>query len=181
MVHHSPSQQCFLDPERVDDKHNEETVHHEGERFWQLVKTLNCFLTLMPHDEDKDTVFTDTDLKALLLKSVPFTWQDVYLLKGIRSTDDFRQMFSYFIQFQNITDAQGFSKSCATPQNLETKQQHKYSRTKRECVNYNYPCLTNPFLTFYMEQAPESTSPEALSTVMNTDNSNKSNKQIYMF
>ena len=48
------------------------------------------------------------------------------------------------------------------------------------CFNNNYPCLTNPFPTLYIEQAPESTSPEALSTVTNTDNSNKSNKQTYV-
>ena len=38
-------------------------------------------------------------------------------------------MLSYFIQFQNITETQGFSKSFATPQNFEIKQQHKYSCT----------------------------------------------------
>ena len=42
--------------------------------FGKRLKALSCFLTLMPHDEEKDTVFTDTDLKALLLKSVPLTW-----------------------------------------------------------------------------------------------------------
>ena len=83
----------------------------------------------MPHDENKVTVFTDTDLKALLLKSVPTAWQNTYLLRGTRNTDDFQQMLSYFIQFQNITNAQGFSKLFTTPQKLETKQQHKYSRT----------------------------------------------------
>ena len=35
------------------------------------LKTLNHYLTLMPHDDKKDTVFTDTDLKAWLLKSMP--------------------------------------------------------------------------------------------------------------
>ena len=48
------------------------------------------------------------------------------------------------------------------------------------CFNNNYPCLTNPFPTLYIEQTPESTSPEALSTVTNTNNSNKSNKQTYV-
>ena len=48
------------------------------------------------------------------------------------------------------------------------------------CFNNNYPCLTNPFPTLYIEQAPESTSPEALSTVTNTNNSKKSNKQTYV-
>ena len=85
----------------------------------------------MPHDEDKDMIFTDTDLKALLLKSVPMAWQNAYLLRCTRNTDNFRQMLSYFIQFQNITNAQGFSKLFATPQNSETKQQQEYSRTNR--------------------------------------------------
>jgi hypothetical protein len=39
--------------------------------FGNKLKMLSCFLTLMPHDEDKDTALMDTDLKALLLKSVP--------------------------------------------------------------------------------------------------------------
>ena len=43
----------------------------------------------MPHDEDNDMVFMDTDLKALLLKFVPSAWQNVYLLKGTRNTDNF--------------------------------------------------------------------------------------------
>ena len=181
-------------------------------------------------------------------------------------------MLSYFNQFQSITNTQGFSKSFETPQNLETKQQHKYSRTNcgrsgrfhsphqvgqrdtdripqktnsaqsgpfidykgpcpvhpmsshtwgdchnnpknkamggqhnntqsnahhykggnfyasRGCrrgqghghFNNNYPCLTNTFPTLYIKQTPESTSPEALSTVTNTDNSNTSNKQTYV-
>ena len=42
----------------------------------------------------------------------------------------------------------------------------------RGCFNNNYPCLANPFPTLYSKQAPVSTSPEALSTVTNTDNSN---------
>ena len=42
--------------------------------FGNRLKALSCFLTLMPHDEEKDTVFTDKDLTALLLKSVPVTW-----------------------------------------------------------------------------------------------------------
>ena len=50
--------------------------------FGNRLKTLNHYLTLMPHDDKKDTVFTDTDLKALLLKSMPSSWQNAYLLKG---------------------------------------------------------------------------------------------------
>ena len=57
--------------------------------FGNRLKTLNRFLALMPQDEEKDMIFTDTDLKALLLKSMPHTWQNSYLLKGTRITDDF--------------------------------------------------------------------------------------------
>ena len=57
--------------------------------FGNRLKTLNQFLTLMPHDDDKDSAFTDTDLKALLLKSMPLSWQNAYLLKGTRVSDDF--------------------------------------------------------------------------------------------
>ena len=32
--------------------------------FGNRLKTLNQFLALMPHDEDKDTIFSDSDLKA---------------------------------------------------------------------------------------------------------------------
>ena len=91
----------------MDDKYIEETIHHE----------------------DKDTVFIDTDLKALLLKSVPPTWYNAYLLKGTQMTDNFCQMLSYFIQFQSITDIQGTSKSFAVSQSLDTRNQHKYIGT----------------------------------------------------
>ena len=50
--------------------------------FGNRLKTLNCSLTLMPHDDEKDTVFTDTDLKALHLKSMPLSWQNKYFLQG---------------------------------------------------------------------------------------------------
>ena len=56
--------------------------------FGNIIKTLNCFLALMPH-EDQDFVFTDTDLKALLLKSMPLSWQNTYLLKGSRVSVNF--------------------------------------------------------------------------------------------
>ena len=67
----------------------------------------------MPHDEEIDTVFTDTDMKALLLKSMP-------------PTDNFCKRLSYFVQFQNITGTQGISKSFAISRNLEIRKQHKY-------------------------------------------------------
>jgi hypothetical protein len=57
--------------------------------FGNRLKILNCFLTLLPHDDNKDSVFTDTDLKALLLKLMPLSWQNAYLLKGTRTSDDF--------------------------------------------------------------------------------------------
>jgi hypothetical protein len=97
--------------------------------FGNSLKTLNYFLTLMPHDDDKDAAFTDTDLKALLLKSMPLSWQNAYLLKGTRISDDFWQMLSYFIQFQNITDNQTGMKVFSASQSLDNGRQHKYSCT----------------------------------------------------
>ena len=94
--------------------------------FGNRLKTLSDFLTLMPHDEEKDTVFTDTDLKARLWKSVPITWQNAYLLKGTRSTDNFCQMLAYFVQFQSITDAQGSSKPYAISLSVNTRKPYKY-------------------------------------------------------
>ena len=99
--------------------------------FGNRLKTLNQFLALMPHDEDKDTIFSDSDLKALLLKSMPISWQYAYLLKGTRVTDDFQQMLAYFVQFQNITETQTMSKSFSANQELSTKRQHKYICTNR--------------------------------------------------
>ena len=97
--------------------------------FGNRLKTLNRFLTLMPHDDDKDSAFTDTDLKALLLKSMPLSWQNAYLLKGTCISDDFRQMLSYFVQFQSITDNQTGTKTFSTSQSLDNGRQHKYSHT----------------------------------------------------
>ena len=57
--------------------------------FGNRLKTLNCCLALMPQDNKKDTVFTETNLKALLLKSMPSSWQNAYLLKGTQTTDNF--------------------------------------------------------------------------------------------
>ena len=50
--------------------------------FGNHIKTLNHFLALMPHDE-QDSTFTETDLKVLLLKSMPLAWQNAYMLKGL--------------------------------------------------------------------------------------------------
>ena len=85
--------------------------------FGNRIKTLNRFLALMPH-EDQDSVFTDTDLKALLLKSMPLSWQNAYLLKGTRASDDFRQMLLYFVQSQSIGDSQVVSKPFFSPTTL---------------------------------------------------------------
>ena len=94
--------------------------------FGNRLKMLNCFLTLMPHNDGKDTVFTDTDLKALLLKSMPLTWQNSYLLIGTCTSDNFRKMLSYFIQLQSITDTQAISRSGIIPQINDNRNQHKY-------------------------------------------------------
>jgi hypothetical protein len=94
--------------------------------FGNRLKTLNRFLTLMPHDDDKDAAFTDTDLKALLLKLMPLSWQNAYLLKGTCISDDFRQMLSYFVQFQSITDNQTGLKVYSASQGLDSGKQHKY-------------------------------------------------------
>ena len=82
--------------------------------FGNLIKALNCFLALMPHD-NQDSVFTDTDLKALLLKSIPLSWQNTYLLKSTRASDNFCQMLSYFVQSQSIGERQVASKPFLSP------------------------------------------------------------------
>jgi hypothetical protein len=94
--------------------------------FGNWLRTLNCFLTLMHHDDDKDVVFTDTDLKALLLKLMPLSWQNAYLLKGTRVSDDFQQRLSYFVQFQSITDNHTGLKVYSASQGLDSGKQHKY-------------------------------------------------------
>ena len=58
----------------------------------------------MPHDHDEDSSFSESDLKALLLKSMPISWQHAYALKGTCSSDDYCHMLSYFVQYQSITD-----------------------------------------------------------------------------
>ena len=70
--------------------------------FGNRLKTLDYYLTLMPHNDKKDAAFTA--LKDLLLKSVPSSWQNAYLLKGTQTTDDFQQMLSYFVQLHSITE-----------------------------------------------------------------------------
>ena len=62
--------------------------------FGNRLKTLNRFLTLMPHDDNNDLVFTDTDLKALLFMLMQLLWQNANLLKGTHVSDDFWQTSS---------------------------------------------------------------------------------------
>ena len=100
--------------------------------FGNRLKTLNLFLALMPQDEEKDLIFTDTDLKALILKSMPPTWQNSYLLKGTRITDDFRQMLAYFVHFQSITDLQATIRSNPGSATWDQKKHNKYARTNHE-------------------------------------------------
>ena len=111
--------------------------------FGNRLKTLSRFLTLMPHDEEKDTVFIDTDLKALLLKSVPVTWQNAYLLKGTRLTDNLCQMLAYFVQFQSITDTQGSSKPYTISQSADNRKPYKYICTNRGQSGRFLPSIQN--------------------------------------
>ena len=65
--------------------------------------------------------------------------------------------------------------------NFYASRGHRHGQGQgRGRFNNYYHCLTNPFPTLYIKQAPASTSPEALSTVKNTGNSNTSNKQTYV-
>ena len=74
--------------------------------FGNWLKALIRFLTLMPHDDENNSVFSDTNLKALFLKSIPLSWQNAYLLKGTHISDDFQLILPYFVQIQSITDNQ---------------------------------------------------------------------------
>ena len=91
--------------------------------FGNRLKTLGCFPTLMPRDDEKDSVFTDTDLKALLLKSKPSSWQNAYLSKGKCTPDDFLQILSYFVQLQSITDFKTDTKALSDSQILDSGKQ----------------------------------------------------------
>ena len=72
--------------------------------FGNRLKTLSCLLHLMPHYHDEDSNISELDLKALLLKSMPLSWQHAYALKGTHTSDDYCHMLSYFVQYQLITD-----------------------------------------------------------------------------
>ena len=73
----------------------------------------------MLYDEDKDMIFTNMNLKALLLKSMPSTWQISYLLKGNTSLTIFWQMLAYLLQFQSITDAHTVTRSNSASANWD--------------------------------------------------------------
>ena len=60
--------------------------------------------------ENQNSLFTDTDIKALLLRSMPLSWQNAFFLKGTCVSDNFCQMLSYFVQSQSIGDSQVASK-----------------------------------------------------------------------
>ena len=105
------------------------------------LKTVNQFFALMPHDEDKDKIFLDTDLKALLLKSIPSTCQNSYLLKGTRVTDNFQQMLASFVQFESITDTQTATRPNSASAILDQRQQDKYTCNKsgqRSCFHFSH-------------------------------------------
>ena len=46
--------------------------------------------------------------------------------------------------------------------------------------SYNAPCLPNPFITLYIQQAPTNDPPDELSTVTNTDTSTVAPTQTYV-
>ena len=104
MAHFLTSGQCICLLEGVDDKYDEKPYTMKVKDFGNRLKTLDRLLHLMPHDHDEDSSFSESDLKALLLKSMPISWQHAYALKGTRSSDDYRHMLSYFVQYQSITD-----------------------------------------------------------------------------
>ena len=87
--------------------------------FGNCIKTLNRFLALMPHKE-QDSTFTDTDLKALLLNSLPLSWQNSYMLKGTCAIDNFCEMLLYFVQTQSIGDNQTRSTPSFLPTNTRS-------------------------------------------------------------
>ena len=84
---------AFCSSKGMDDKCHEKAIHNESQGLWQQIQDIKLFQTLMPHNYEKDTVFTDTDLKALLFKSMPTTWQNSYLLKGTCTSGDFPKCY----------------------------------------------------------------------------------------
>ena len=105
--------------------------------FGSRIKTLNCFQALMPHDK-QDSTFTETDLKALLLKSMPLAWQNAYMLRGTCATDNFCQMLSYFVQTQSIGDNQTRSTPSFVPINT-CSTRGRISQGCLECGQFGKP------------------------------------------
>ena len=66
--------------------------------FGNCLKTLNHLLHLLPHDHEEDSNFSELDLKALLLISMPISWQHAYPLKGTHTSDDYHYILSYIVQ-----------------------------------------------------------------------------------
>jgi hypothetical protein len=58
----------------------------------------------MPHDQEVDSISSNSDFKALLLKAMPISWQDANALKDPCTLDGYCQMLSYFVQYQSISD-----------------------------------------------------------------------------
>jgi hypothetical protein len=49
--------------------------------------------------DNEDSSFSELDLKALLLKSMPTSWQQADALKVTHTSDDYCDMLSYFVQY----------------------------------------------------------------------------------
>ena len=70
--------------------------------------------------------------------------------------------------------------------NIERHNGHRYYYLARGqgwgcgCGLYNVPCLTSPFPTFFIQQAPTNVPMDDISTVTNTDTSSVIPKQTYM-
>jgi hypothetical protein len=110
----------------MDGKHHGEALFHESKCHWKQIENPKLFPYLLPHDDEKDIVFTDTDLKALLLKAIPSSWQNAYLLRGTCTSDNFPHIHSYFIQLQSITDNQTVAKYFSASQHLDNGKQLNY-------------------------------------------------------
>ena len=65
---------------------------------------------MTPHDKH-NSVFTDTDLKALLMKSMPLSWQKNDMVKGKFASDNFCPSLLCFVQSQSIKNVEVASKS----------------------------------------------------------------------
>jgi hypothetical protein len=124
--------------------------------FGNHLRTLNHLLHLMPCDHDKDSSFSELDLKALLLKSMPISWQHSYTLKGTHTSDDYHHMLSYIVQYQSMTDKSDTSaivstmgitgdRSCISNGHSRCGQfgQPPSQSHNRQKFNGNIPCKQN--------------------------------------